>query len=132
MNSMYCAKCGKPIRFVQMQNEKRMPVDEQMAWVIPAEKGPIQAFTLGGRMFRAKPGRCGQPGAVKAWRSHWPNCKRASDPKPSRKISQAEWRKQRDEARPCRASTTHIYHTHLDPYKGEKATPKESEQLALF
>jgi len=129
---VYCAKCGKPIRFVQTPDERRMPVDDQMVWVVPAEKGSIQAFTMGGRRFRAKPGRCGQAGAVKAWQLHWPNCKRAIDPKLGKKISQEEWRRRRDEARPCRTGMTHIHHPHEDPYKTKKAAPKESEQLALF
>lgn len=129
---MYCAKCGKPIRFIRMQNEKSMPVDEDMVYVIPDERGSIQALTIGGRSFRARPGHCGQNGAVKAYRSHWPNCTRSTEPK-KKAISQAEWRKKQEESRPCRMPKTSFNHPHGDPTRKAKAASKpESEQMALF
>lgn len=125
-----CGKCGKPIDFIPMENGKKMPVDAQMVYVRKDPEGLVKAIEvigLTGRTFNANYATKGAPGTIKAFQTHWPNC--AEGITRTAKLSQTEWRKRQEGARPTRNTKASKHHPHYDPYK--KPEPKP-EQIALF
>lgn len=133
--SMYCKQCGKPILFIQMTNEKKMPVDEAPVYVIQDETGALSVLTANGRMIRARTSSMGASGAVKAYKPHWANCYKKE---PERKrISQEEWRKQRAMSGNGEVRQIHINHPHGNPNEKQKGKAGRdgnygAEQIALF
>lgn len=126
---MRCKKCGKPIEFILMRNGKKMPVDAEKTYLRADVNGPIKGVMPNGRLFDAVFSAPNQPGAVKAFMTHWPNC--AKGITRGAKMTQDEWRKRQDEQKQARLQKSHINHPHGNPY-APKPPEKKSEQIALF
>lgn len=126
---MRCTKCGKPIEFIRMKNDKLMPVDAEMAYLREAENGMIKAVMPNGRTFDAFFAQPGQPGTVKAYVTHWPNCVKGMTR--SAKLTQSEYRKRQEETKRCRILQTR--HPHGEPSNTKQDDKNgKPEQLVLF
>lgn len=73
---MNCTKCGKSILFMKTQNDRTMPVDEQMVYVVPDDSARLLAVTHTGYSFHARLANAGDKDARKAHLTHWANCKK--------------------------------------------------------
>ena len=127
-----CGKCGKPIEFIKMANGKKMPVDAQMVYLRKDPEGLVKAVEvigMAGRPFNAEYAAPGAPGTIKAFQTHWPNCMQGVTR--TTKLSQADWRKRKDEMRTSRPTKSSTHHPHYDPHK-KKDQAQKMEQIALF
>ena len=73
---MNCVKCGKPIKFIKTQNDRKMPVDEMMVYVVPDDNARLIAVTHTGYTYHARIANAGDKDARKVYLPHWANCKK--------------------------------------------------------
>ncbi len=131
-HAVLCTKCGKPIEFIVLDSKARMPVDAKKVYVRADPKGQVKAVTvigLVGKMFDAVFAEMGEPGAIKAFVTHWPNCVNGSTRTP--RVSQSEYRKKQETDRGTRGAASCKFHPHKVAIASHDSVHKK-EQITLF
>ena len=129
---MLCTKCGKPIEFIVLESKARMPVDAKKVYVRADPNGQVKAIIvigLTGRMFDAVFAEMDEPGAIKAFVTHWPNCVIGSTRTP--RVSQSEYRKQQATDRGTRGAASSKVHPHKAQIANHAGASKQ-EPITLF